>query len=1100
MIPAGHPLRGKLAEFTRERFNETPERRTQRLYERERGKLVKPIAVLALRVDRTFSPTMIDLSLDVRVDSHLTPAQLNAATRAADVLGWRRDASRRDEAVIRPLGLSDHEQDRARVWLLRLAEAADRHDRIAGHFTGDPELGLDQPGQQRLVEEALEGLVPIQALVLLEDITDDDLKVLVASDLIGQLETALPPGHPIRDHADNLRAQRLFGRRVIEPTKPARPFGLEMISRQLADIGVRRDLTPEELSRVGTAIAGRSFTEVAVGLPTNQMVQKARFEWWWREVAESALLVRAAWEYLDGSLAIAADDDLRSVLIDPLLLRPEQTAWQALELLYALDDERLGGLFADAQLRAGLEQAIPDTDGLRPRLEEFFRTRFDEQGQVQAVHAERSFSLRMISEDLAEAKIGDPLTTEQLMMVAPALAGRPDADITDPLDLPPVEAARARRWVRAVRDAMVDWVPRYLAGIPGYDMPALEMWALARFLLAEPVSDRGRRAVLALLEGIDDAQLERLFGDATLDYLFADHPQLAGLFGRRLNELLEEVIPSEHELRPRLDAVLRVRFDDQGQVQVVYPEQPFRLDLISEELADFDVSGRELSADFVEYLGLVLERRYTEPFASGVNAELAQLSPVGQAEAMSWLARAAGALHDSLAEQRPRPELSDQVRALHELLSSLQADAARRIADDNDLGELTVTPLAGQIGQLREALAPAARAVDEEATSGDFRKSLDGQDLDFGDRLRQAFLKEIDGDEIDLVHKKGPAERAEPGNLYSADHIQQIADLMTTWVAEVFGGLAPVPQRMRVAEPGRSGEIYDGYAYREWEWQSWSPHTYREEARRYLQGFLLGDRPTDQPASVAADHGADVSFTWPFNDETKIADQVMNDLLSDPQIVTRINEIERGWLGRHEPDSGHILLSFVREEGKDTETLWGTAYRLVHEIMHHLEHPEFDRWENSFHSIELATLKEGIPTLLGDMVWAHAVARLRETGQDGQENLETWNRIILGPFYTEGVNPSNLWDQALPHRYEAVTQATRLVGLVGLENLLAAFFGGQWWKVAGPVPSADGSILAPRGWTEPSPSPSRTPSLSPSTSPDESSSDSSSESSDEDGR
>ena len=139
----------------------------------------------------------------------------------------------------------------------------------------------------------------------------------------------------------------------------------------------------------------------------------------------------------------------------------------------------------------------------------------------------------MISEDLADAKIGDPLTPEELMAAAPALAGGPDAEITDPFDLPPVQAARARRWVRAVREAMVDWVPRYLAGIPGYDMTAVEMWALVRFLLAEPVSGRARRAVLALLERIDDAQLAGLFENiTTLDYLFADHPQLAGLFGQ----------------------------------------------------------------------------------------------------------------------------------------------------------------------------------------------------------------------------------------------------------------------------------------------------------------------------------------------------------------------------------------------------------------------------------------------------------------------------------------------------------------------------------------------------------------------------------------
>ena len=119
-----------------------------------------------------------------------------------------------------PLALVDDERVRARQWLRRLAEAAARHDLILGHFSGDPELGLNQRGQQRLVEEALEGLAPAQALVLLADMADDDLKALVANGLIGQLRTAFPPGHPLRDESDNLRAQRLLGGQVIEPTKP----------------------------------------------------------------------------------------------------------------------------------------------------------------------------------------------------------------------------------------------------------------------------------------------------------------------------------------------------------------------------------------------------------------------------------------------------------------------------------------------------------------------------------------------------------------------------------------------------------------------------------------------------------------------------------------------------------------------------------------------------------------------------------------------------------------------------------------------------------------------------------------------------------------
>ena len=106
-----------------------------------------------------------------------------------------------------------------------------------------------------------------------------------------------------------------------------------------------------------------------------------------------------------------------------------------------------------------------------------------------------------------------------------------------------------------------------------------------------------------------------------------------------------------------------------------------------------------------------------------------------------------------------------------------------------------------------------------------------------------------------------------------------------------------------VAEPGQDGDVYDQFAYQEWEWRSWSPLTFKEQARRYLTQFLRGDRPSDKPATVAAEHGADVSFYWPINDETEIANDVIDGLIRDPKIVRRINEIERGWANIHDPAS-----------------------------------------------------------------------------------------------------------------------------------------------------------------------------------------------------
>ena len=171
----------------------------------------------------------------------------------------------------------------------------------------------------------------------------------------------------------------------------------------------------------------------------------------------------------------------------------------------------------------------------------------------------------MISPSLAGVGIRDVLTPAQVLAVVMTVAGRSDAQITAPLGLPPVEAARTRRWLGDVRDAMVDWALRYLAGIEGYGMTGAQMWAVVRLLLTGPIPVRAPLAVLVLLERIDDAQRAGLFaGDAPQASLFEDHPPLAGLlagnaelatlFERPLRELLEQAIPGGHALRTRLDA------------------------------------------------------------------------------------------------------------------------------------------------------------------------------------------------------------------------------------------------------------------------------------------------------------------------------------------------------------------------------------------------------------------------------------------------------------------------------------------------------------------------------------------------------------------
>ena len=163
-------------------------------------------------------------------------------------------------------------------------------------------------------------------------------------------------------------------------------------------------------------------------------------------------------------------------------------------------------------------------------------------------------------------------------------------------------------------------------------------------------------------------------------------------------------------------------------------------------------------------------------------------------------------------------------------------------------------------------------------------------------------------------------------------------------------------------------------------------------------------------------------------------------------------------------------MSFFRDEESDVRNLWGrVAYVLIHEIMHRLEHPKFAAFGRSFwDSPESVTLKEGVPTLTGDIVWAYVIARLPEIGDRGRTNLENWSRIVLQADPGDAVPGTHeVWEQSLPHRYEAEAEAIRLVSQIGIENLLAAFFRGEWWKIVGPAPGSRGSLLTPGDPSEP---------------------------------
>src|SRR5260370_26820343 len=205
-------------------------------------------------------------------------------------------------------------------------------------------------------------------------------------------------------------------------------------------------------------------------------------------------------------------------------------------------------------------------------------------------------------------------------------------------------------------------------------------------------------------------------------------------------------------------------------------------------------------------------------------------------------------------------------------------------------------------------------------------------------------------------------------------HLQQIARQAARWLDEVFGRLTGERPALVAAEPGQPGNIYDGFAYRQWEQQGWSPETRTEVARLFMAGTgLLGP----EPARVLAEHRAVLSGPGrdrPVNAEDRIVAEVIDDLLRHPAIITRVLHIQRGLQAEATPDEQKILVArFRSREGRQAQRApWEMAQILIHEILHLMAHPRYVAHVNSLPFAERTTLAEGGVAFLTPTACNHA--------------------------------------------------------------------------------------------------------------------------------
>jgi hypothetical protein len=218
----------------------------------------------------------------------------------------------------------------------------------------------------------------------------------------------------------------------------------------------------------------------------------------------------------------------------------------------------------------------------------------------------------------------------------------------------------------------------------------------------------------------------------------------------------------------------------------------------------------------------------------------------------------------------------------------------------------------------------------------------------------------------------------------------------------------------------------------------------RENARRWLRRYLVSGITARE---VLAAHHAVLSFdprTWePQNEESRIAQAVIDDLLISPRTVRETLFIWRSSAGWANAATGEIAVTRIRPRGASARQRhkWLIGHWLFHEHAHLVEHPGLTWYRKKVLGSASRgdhILTEGMASLLNQIWWAG----VWPTVFDPRMRL-----MIEGEYARLPPEPMD----PVPV-YRAVEQAMDLVGVLGINATEALYLRGDAAQLTGQLP------------------------------------------------
>jgi peptidoglycan hydrolase-like protein with peptidoglycan-binding domain len=300
-------------------------------------------------------------------------------------------------------------------------------------------------------------------------------------------------------------------------------------------------------------------------------------------------------------------------------------------------------------------------------------------------------------------------------------------------------------------------------------------------------------------------------------------------------------------------------------------------------------------------------------------------------------------------------------------------------------------------------------------------------------RIRDYLTRSIRDLYDELVVGRGPAEHADPANLYSMSRFEEIGNAAKAEVDAVFGSYRTGP-RFRA-----SVNLFDQWRAEQRALAAMSPAQRREKARDLVSYLLQSDQ---EVFDINRDHGAIPSRRTLSPGETEseftILERIREDFTRDPADVRKLNEIDRGWGATAVPGQVNIQRWRGASALEDRRNFWDAFQTMIHEYCHTLIHPRYEAHAASYQggtdAEEYDTLIEGVDSALTEIVWTNVEPRASSPALRAAVEGAAYASLPFDPAAVPDIK-----DQ----RYASYAQAMRLIDIVGIRNLYAAYFLGR---------------------------------------------------------